>query len=83
MAARIGTGLAKAAIVLGGKSSPTGASMAVSLALCVGMDVGALAWPAFSENGKLCHQLIRDGALCVSEPQDLLTLLGKSDDEKA
>ena len=83
IASRIGAGLAKAALVLGGGASPSGASMAVGFALSAGLDVGALAWPAFSENGKLCHELIRDGALCVSEPQDLLTLLGKGDDEKA
>ena len=83
MACRIGTGLAKAALVLGGTALPNAASWAALLALNAGLDVGALAWPALSSNGKLCHDLIRDGALCVSDPEDLLTLLGKGDDENA
>jgi len=83
MAGRIGVGLAKSALVIAGSTSSSGVMTETALALNAGMDVGALAWPAFSREGQLCHDLIREGALCVSDTQDLLTLVGKGDDEKA
>ena len=81
---RIGVGLSKATLVLGGAAkSGSIAAMAVAFALNAGSDVGALSWGALSPNGRFCNELIREGALCVSELEDVQRLLGREPEENA
>lgn len=73
-AGRITPHLAKAALVLAGENH-SDAARDISFALQAGIDIGALSWPAFSEGGKLCSSVIREGAEIISDADDILDLL--------
>lgn len=73
-AGRITPHLVKAALLLAGENH-SGAARDLSFALQAGIDIGALSWPAFSEGGKLCSSVIRDGAAIISDADDILDLL--------
>lgn len=73
-AARLTPLLAKAALLLGGRCQDD-AELDLNYALNAGIDIGALTWPAFLLDGKLCARAVQEGATLVADEKDVLDLL--------
>lgn len=57
-----------------------GARITVDLALAMGKCVCALPGPRRNRSSELCNAIIRDGAVCINDPADVLSELGNSVD---
>ena len=72
---RIVTGLCQGVIVVEA-GDRSGALISARLAMEQGREVFAVPGPADSRTSRGCHQLIRDGAKLVADPEDVLEELG-------